>query len=317
MENQTKLKEKNFLSAVVYVRNQEKQISIFLNQLSDILEDNFQKYEIICVNDASIDATVEVIKDVVAKREKSSITLLNMSFFQGMEMSMNAGMDLAIGDFVYEFDNAVMDYPVETIMQIYRRTLEGHDIVSAAAKDKQRASSSMFYSVFNKHTNYEYKLKTESFRILSRRAINRISAMNKTIPYRKAVYANCGLSCDTIEYTSTIPGFASQLSKADKASRRNLAIDALMLFTDVGYKFAITMTALMMLVTVLVAAYAVVIFVMGIPIVGWTTTILFMAFAFFGLFGILTIVIKYLSILVGLVFKKQKFTFESIEKLSK
>lgn len=311
------MKEKNFLSAVVYVRNQEKHISTFLNQLSDVLEDNFQKYEIICVNDDSTDETVAAIKEVVKTRERSSITLLNMSFFQGIEMSMNAGMDLAIGDFVFEFDNAVMDYSTEIIMEVYRKTLEGHDIVSAAARDKQRASSSLFYTIFNKHTNYEYKLKTESFRILSRRAINRISAMNKTIPYRKAVYANCGLSCDTITYTSTIPGFTSQLTKTEKASRRNLAIDALMLFTDVGYKFAMTMTALMMLVTVLVAAYAVVIFVMGIPIVGWTTTILFLAIGFFGLFGILTIVIKYLSILVDLVFKKQKFTFESIEKLTK
>jgi dolichol-phosphate mannosyltransferase len=51
------------------------------------------------------------------------------------------------------------------------------------------------------------------------------------------------------------------------------------------------------------------------PVAGWTTTIFFMSFAFFGLFGILTIIIKYLQILVDLVFRRKKYSFESIEKM--
>lgn len=307
-----KSKEKNFLSAVVYVHNREKKIADFLKRLDSVLVDNFEKYEIICVNDASTDGTKEQIKSLVEPGKKSAITILNMSFYQGLESSMNAGMDLAIGDFVFEFDTIDMDYPIDTIMQVYRRTMEGHDIVSAAPQANRGITSDLFYTVFNKHTNYAYKLKTEAFRVLSRRAINRITSMNKTIPYRKAIYANCGLSCNTIYYTAD-----SKVKRVteDKKHRRELAIDSLMLFTDVAYKFAVTMTALMMAVTVLVAVYAVAIFAMRIPIAGWTTTILFLAFSFFGLFGILTIVIKYLSILVNLVFKKQKYTFESIEKL--
>lgn len=305
-------KEKNFLSAVVYMHNAERQIVDFLQRLQSVLQENFEKYEIICVNDASTDRTIECIKGLVKPGEKSAITILNMSFYQGLESSMNAGMDLAIGDFVFEFDTVAMDYPLDTIMQVYHRTVEGHDIVSAAPKKNRSFSSDLFYYIFNKHTDYAYKLKTESFRILSRRAINRITSMNKTIPYRKAVYANCGLSCDTITYTpdTTVKG-----TRQDRVHRRELAMDALMLFTDVAYRFAMTMTMLMMVVTVLVAIYAIAVFMLKISIVGWTTTILFLAFSFFGLFGILTIIIKYLSILVNLVFKKQKYTFESIEKL--
>lgn len=307
-----KSKEKNFLSAVVYVRNCEDRITEFLSKLEGVLQEHFEKYEIICVNDASTDRTKERIKELVSPDKKSAITILNMSFYQGLESSMNAGMDLAIGDFVYEFDTIDMDYPLETIMKVYDKTLEGHDIVSAAPQSNRNMTSDVFYYLFNKHTNYAYKLKTESFRVLSRRAINRITSMNKTIPYRKAIYANCGLSCDTVIYTQDLK---KKSRVEDRGQRRELAVDALILFTDVAYKFAMTMTMLMMIVTVLVAMYAVIIFVMKIPIAGWTTTILFLAFSFFGLFGILTIVIKYLSILVNLVFKKQKYTFESIEKL--
>ena len=36
---------------------------------------------------------------------------------------------------------------------------------------------------------------------------------------------------------------------------------------------------------------------------------------FFGVFLVLTIVVKYLSLLVGLVFRRQKYLVESVEKL--
>ena len=49
---------------------------------------------------------------------------------------MNAGVDLAIGDFVFEFDTVCMDYKTELLMQVYRRSLEGFDIVSASAMRK-------------------------------------------------------------------------------------------------------------------------------------------------------------------------------------
>lgn len=38
-------KEKNFVSAVVYVRNEEKKIYDFLDKVNGILKDNFEKYD--------------------------------------------------------------------------------------------------------------------------------------------------------------------------------------------------------------------------------------------------------------------------------
>ena len=37
----------------------------------------------------------------------------------------------------------------------------------------------------------------------------------------------------------------------------------------------------------------------------------------FGLFGVLTIIIKYLQILIDLVFKRSRYSFEGVEKLTK
>lgn len=307
-------KEKNFMSAVLYVHNDAVSVGAFLGTVLKVLEEHFEHAEIICVNDYSQDNSVEIIRELGRQARSTTVTVLNMSYFHGVETAMNAGMDLAIGDFVLEFDACVPDFAAPVILSVYHKSLEGYDIVSASPDRRQRLTSSIFYRVFNRFTDFSYRLETERFRVLSRRVINRISSMNKSVPYRKAVYANCGLKTANIRYEAA----DVQTPKEDRAERKyrtDLAVNSMILFTELGYRFAVTMTVLMMAVAVLVALYSAVVYLFSTPVAGWTTTIFFMSFAFFGLFGILTIIIKYLQILVDLVFRRKKYSFESIEKM--
>ncbi|MBD5524296.1 MAG: glycosyltransferase [Lachnospiraceae bacterium] len=309
-------KQKNFISVVVYVHNAESRIDKFLSIITSILENNFEHSEIICVNDDSTDNSVEIIKEFSRNVAVSSITVLNMSYFHGLETAMNAGIDLTIGDFVFEFDSTVLDFEKEEIMNVYYRSLQGYDIVSASPNKKEKISSQLFYRVFDHFANLPYKMSTERFRILSRRVINRIGSMNKTIPYRKVVYANSGLKTDNMKYS--VIGTADQKAdKREKSYRFGLAVDSLILFTEIGYRMSMLMAVLMMAVSVLMVAYSVIIYLAANPVTGWTTTILFLSVAFAGLFGILTVVIKYLQLLVDLVFKRKHYSFESIEKLTR
>ena len=309
-------KESNFVSAIIYVHNNEKDIANFLWNINKILSENFDKYEIICVNDNSTDSSINEIKKISKEISETIISIINMSYYHGIELSMNAGIDLSIGDFIYEFDSIKVDYELDVIMDIYKEALKGYDIVSAKSNFKKRLSSRIFYKIFNSNADITYPISTETFRILSRRAINRVKAMNKTIPYRKAIYANCGLNINVITYKS-IKNEKVHMSKEVKKNRKELAVDSIILFTNVSYKFAITMAIIMMLVVAFTAIYTIYIFIYSQPIAGWTTTMLFLSFAFFGIFSILTIMIKYLSIVIDLVFKKQKYLIQSIEKVTK
>ena len=93
-------------------------------------------------------------------------------------------------------------------------------------------------------------------------------------------------------------------------------MDTLLLFTDVGYRLASGLSVLMMLIAIFMAVYSLVIYLSAVPVAGWTTTILFLSIAFVGLFALLAVIIKYLQILVELIFKRKQFTFESIEKVT-
>ncbi len=312
MEN----KEKNFVSAVIYVHNAEQRIGKFLKTVMDVLEANFEHSEIICVNDSSDDNSLAVIKKTSELATLTSISVVNMSYFHGLELAMNAGMDMSIGDFVFEFDNTMLDFNPDMIMNIYRHSLEGFDIVSAIPNRRQRLSSKLFYGVFDRYTNLSYEMSTESFRVLSRRVINRISSMNKTVLYRKAMYANCGLKTDAIKY-DVVSNSDRATDKKEQNYRAGLAVDSLILFTQVGYSLSIKMTFLMMFITFVVLVYTVVTYFTAHPVEGWTTTVLFLSVAFFGLFGIQTIIVKYLQLLVDMVFKRKNYSFESVEKLTK
>ncbi|MDR3643868.1 MAG: glycosyltransferase [Clostridia bacterium] len=308
-------KEKCFVSAVVYLHDNEGEITGFLRELYRVLHTNFENFEVVCVNDFSSDQTVSVIRDFVAKSERFMLSIINMSYFHGLELSMNAGVDIAIGDFVFEFDSACRDFPPEIIMRIYLRTLEGYDIVSASP-DMVRATSKFFYHVFNRNSHSYFKLRTESFRILSRRAVNRAHSISSTLPYRKAIYASSGLKMDFICYKRTA-GDVHNTAERNAGARTAQAVETLVLFTDIAYKISLILTLIMVSITLFTGGYTLfVYFGRHAAIAGWTTIMLFLSAAFFGVFLILAIVIKYLSMLMELVFKKQKYFVESIEKIT-
>ena len=309
-------KEKNFVSAVVYVHNAEHRVADFVDSVIAILQENFEHSEVICVNDNSSDGSLEEIRATKADPARVSLSVVNLSYYHGVETAMNAGTDLAIGDFVFEFDDTIMDFPAETVMEVYRKALEGNDIVSAFPAKGEKFTSRMFYKAFEQLSSRSYHFTSERFRILSRRVINRISSMNTMTIYRKAVYANCGLQTANIRYTAS-EGEKDRNDREEKKYRTRLASDSLILFTQVGYRFSVTMTVLMMLLSVVVSAYALIVYFTANPVEGWTTTVLFLSLGFFGLFGILTIAVKYLQLIVDMVFRRKHYSFESVEKITK
>jgi len=301
-------KEKNFVSAVVYLHDCAGQVEPFFDRLLAQLEEHFNYYEIVAVNDGCTDDTVAQLKSFAAARMEKPLTILNMSLHQGVEQAMNAGLDAAIGDFVFEFDSLATPYPAELIWQAYETALTGFDVVTVSP-NRQKAASRAFYALFNGFSNSIYKLESDAFRLVSRRAINRVKAISENLPYRKAAYAASGLACKTLRFDGVI--HSQQEARLDKA------VDSLALYTDAGYKISFGISCLMAVLTLIALIYTVVVWLLGEPVTGWTTTMLVLSGGLTGMFVILTIAVKYLSLLVDLVFRKQAYLIEGIEKIQK
>lgn len=308
--NNNNEKEKNFVSAVIYAGDDAKRAVNFVNKINELLALNFENFEIIVVDDCC----KTPLKDELFECFDSyncSVSLIKMSYPQGVQSSMNAGVDAAIGDFVFEFESTAIDYDIELIIEAYRKSLTGFDVVSVVPLGKTRKSSKIFYRIFNKYSDGYNTLFTERFRVVSRRAINRIESMTTNLVYRKVLYRNSGLMCTTLEYKPTEKINSESLPK----ERSKLAFDSLMIFTSVGYRISLSLSIFMMLFTAFSGIYAVVIYLLGEPVEGWTTLMILISSAFSGVFLLLTIIIKYLSLQIELTTKKSKYIYENLYKI--
>lgn len=310
-------KEPKFVSVVAYVHNDESILSGFLDHTMTKCEGTFEKCELILVNDASSDGSMDEIHRYFDTHHHGyMVSIVILGRFQGIESAMNIGRDMAIGDYVYEFDDLHTDYPADTITDSYGRCLAGSDIVSVSGKYKVRLSSRLFYYLYNRFSQSQYPIGTEKFRLLSRRAINRIKSLGRYVPYRKAVYMNCGLKAEHIYYD--VSNRSSRNIRRSKGDERvNLAVDSFIYFTDIMERISLSVCVLFTVIALAVIVYTVWSYFMDQQLAsGWVSLMGFMSLGFIGIFGLMTIILRYLGVLVNLSFRQQHHLIEDIEKIS-
>lgn len=316
--NELLAREKNFVSCVVYLHNDGRTVKEFLGRICGVMESSFEKYEVVCVNDGCVDDTVDQVKEFLAQQDyRPVVSLINMSYYQGMESAMNAGRDLAVGDFLFEFDKCEPDFSPSLVMDVYRKALEGYDVVAAAPKFGISLTSRLFYMVYNWSSRYKGKIRQERFRVVSRRAVNRVNQMNTYIPYRKAMYMNCGLKTDIICYDNRELARKGR-NREERSSRNILAVDTLIFFTSALEKLSMAVSVVLFGALLIMFGYLVYsIFSAVRPVEGWLSIMSLMSFGFFMVSVMLTLILKYLSLILNLSFRKQRYVIEGVEKLTK
>ena len=304
--------EKNFVSVVAYMRDDEPMVVPFLKTVAGWLMRRFESFEIVLVDDGSIDRSVDVALRFGKDLGNSILTVLRMGYKQGKESSLCAGMDLSIGDFVFEFESIEPNCTEEILEKVYAASLGGNDIVAATPSGPAPISNRAFFRLFNQGLASKDPIRSERFRCISRRAINRIGMVSGKVVYRKAVYYNCGLKTVAIPF-DLLPFERS--TGRDREEEWGLAIDSLIYFTNLGFRISVALSIAMMGFSLCGLFYAIAArLILGHVVEGWLTTMLFLSFAFFGVFTILAIMVKYLSLILESTHRRQPYLFESIQK---
>lgn len=308
------MKEKTFASAVVYIYNAESLIESFLLNLDKTLAEKFELYEIVLVNDRSNDHTTQVIKSI-AVEIKGTLAILNLAWRHKRELAMLAGTDLAIGDFVYEFESVRRDYDWTLIADLYDKSVTGYDVVYAYPKGATKRKSRIFYNILNHLSHLRVDPHTESVKIISRKALNRVLLDRGKVRYRKVLYMHCGFPATSLEYTAT--GKTNSADELTLLNKLALASDVFIVFSNIGTQIAMLFSAVSMLLSLAIGFYALIAYLTGnTTISGWTTTMLFLAIGFSGIFLTLTVIAKYISTILMEQRQRQLYTVESINKLN-
>ena len=116
-----------FLSVVVPVYNEETNLPSLYERLTSVLKASGQTYEIIFVNDGSVDGTSDLLNNLVAEGN-GLVRAIELSQNYGQHMAIMAGFEHIRGTFALTLD-ADMQTPPEEIYKVLEKIDAGHDYV--------------------------------------------------------------------------------------------------------------------------------------------------------------------------------------------
>lgn len=174
------------VSIVVPLYNEEEMLPLFMEKSKDIFVSN-DKYvfDITFVNDGSKDKTLELLHKIV--NDHPNVSYLSFSRNFGQDAALEAGLRAAKGDVVIPMDCDLQD-PPSLIPQMLKKYEEGYDVVNPRRIKRdgdnfmKKTTSGMFYRFINKISGREVIPENVSqFRLISRRALNKILSMPEKI----------------------------------------------------------------------------------------------------------------------------------------
>jgi dolichol-phosphate mannosyltransferase len=289
-------------------------IANLLKPLDEFFSERFESYEFVLVNNSSTDGSLEQIRNIVGSIN-GNVNIVNMAWKHETELAILAGKDLAIGDFIFEIESVHRDWPFKILDELYSTCQAGYDIVAAAPSTKQKLISRLFYKIFQKTSHFKMDLSTETVRIISRRALNAVIMSKEKVRYHKLLYKLTGFPSTDIVYTSIESHNGRNKPIKDKLK---LAVNILINYSSLGLRLALLLSLFFFLVSFIGGVYAMIAYLVYDAIVeGWAPIMLFLSLGFSGLFLLMAIAIKYMSIILLEVQDKPAYKVSGIEAIPK
>jgi dolichol-phosphate mannosyltransferase len=191
------------VSIVVPVYNEESNINPFLARLLPILKQFTDKYEILFVLDPGTDKSEEII--IRNSQLDNSIKIIKMSRRFGQPAATMAGLSYSKGERVVVIDVDLQD-PPEVILELNSKMNEGFEVVYATrrSRDGESLIKKIFakygYRVINRLSDVQIPKNTGDFRIMSRRVVDEICALNEKHGFLRGLVAYVGFNQAGILY---------------------------------------------------------------------------------------------------------------------
>ena len=303
MFSENEMKEHIHISIVSPVYRGEKMVAELVRRNVESVSAITDDYEIILVNDASPDNSWD--ENVKQCAQNPKVKGINLSRNFGQHYAITAGLHYAKGDWVVVMDCDLQDRP-EEIPNLYRKAMEGYDIVYArrvARKDKffKRLSSTLFHWVYNWLSGLEADKTIANFGIYKQCVIAEFNKMLERARSFPSLVKYLGFK-DTaidVEHAERAEGKSSyNLYKLFK-----LSFDVIVSNSNKPLRLAIGMGFGMAAFSFLLALYNIIAKWIGIiQVDGFTTTI----FSIWFVGGLMLFVMGILGLYIGKIFDQVK-----------
>ena len=166
---------KKKISIIVPVYNEAEGLEHFHETLSLVLKElpNYQ-WEIVYVNDGSMDNSEGVIEKICSKSPQAVGILLSRNF--GKEIALTAGIDTVNGDAAV-FMDADLQHPPEVLPELVKKWEEGNYVVATVRDSTEKKGlirhfgSKLFYFFMSKISDVEIIPNTTDYKLIDQKVI--------------------------------------------------------------------------------------------------------------------------------------------------
>jgi len=195
--------DKQKISVIIPVFNEEGSISELLNRLQTVLKQQQISSEIILIDDGSTDGTLPILQEFANKNNEVKLIVFSRNF--GNQAAVSAGLNYCIGDCAIIIDADLQD-PPELLPELIAKWQEGYEVVFAqrvARKGEsqfKKMTASIFYRLLQKLTQVDIPPDTGDFRLIDRKVITTLNEMPEKNRFLRGMVSWAGFRQTGITY---------------------------------------------------------------------------------------------------------------------
>lgn len=193
----------SLVSVVLSFRNEAETLPVLIGRLAQMFDTQPVEYELIFVNDASTDGSLQILTDARAANDR--IRILTMSRRFGVAECVRAGLAAARGDAIVYMDADLQD-PPEVIPSLLAAWQQGADVVHTVRTRREgeprlkMRMTALAYRLIRAGSTLDLPVDAGDFKLLSRRAVAHLLALSESDPYLRGLTVWIGFTQVLVPY---------------------------------------------------------------------------------------------------------------------
>lgn len=266
------------LSVILPAYNEEEALSKTACTVSRILERARIPYELIFVDDGSLDNTWIEIEKLC--ETDAHIIGVHFSRNFGKEAAVYAGLAQSTGSAAAVMD-CDLQHPPEVLPDMYRLWQQGYEVIEGVKSSRgqenllHRHGAGLFYRIMTKATGVDMQ-NTSDFKLLDRKAVDAILSMPERSLFFRAASAWVGFRSTTVSFQ--VQERVAGKSKWSPWSLTKYAFTNIVSFTTMPLQFVSFAGAACFVLSLLLLLYSLIQYFSGHAVEGYTTILTVLLF---------------------------------------
>ena len=287
--------EKNKISIVVPCFNEKEALPLFYNKITQVFDQMSQasetaglSYELIIVDDGSMDGTLDVAKELAAN--DSGVKYISFSRNFGKEAAMYAGLQHAVGEYVAIMDADLQDdvHAIEQMVDLLPKMYqvlnkEGYDAVGTrrVTRKGEPAIRSFFarkfYRLMSRISKANMVDGARDYRLMNRKYVDALLSLKEYNRFSKGLFGWVGFKVKWLEFENV-----NRVAGETKWSFWQLflySLDGIVAFSNAPLYMA-SIAGVFSFIVAIAAMLFIIIrrLVFGDPVAGWASTVVIILF---------------------------------------